>query len=60
MKELLKKHSALEKTEQRLKSTMLDLNKAKEELEVTADPDISGSVSKLESSVSEWLLVILI
>ncbi|XP_058239043.1 rho-associated protein kinase 2-like [Hemibagrus wyckioides] len=51
MKELLKKHSALEKTEQRLKSTMLDLNKAKEELEVTADPDISGSVSKLESSL---------
>ncbi|KAK3527059.1 hypothetical protein QTP86_008647 [Hemibagrus guttatus] len=30
---------------------MLDLNRAKEELEVAAVPDVSGSVSKLESPV---------
>lgn len=59
MKELLKKHSALEKAEQQLKKTQIDLNRARGEHEDGTDPDSSGSVPKLEPPVSEWLLVIL-
>lgn len=54
MKELLKQHSALEKTEQELKNTKLDLKRATGELEDGTDPDSS----KLAPPVSEWLLVI--
>ncbi|MCJ8748825.1 hypothetical protein PDJAM_G00169100 [Pangasius djambal] len=52
MKELLKKHSALEKTEQQLKNTRLDLKRATGELEDSTEPDSSGSLSKLEPSVT--------
>ncbi|XP_026998392.2 plectin-like [Tachysurus fulvidraco] len=51
IKDLLKTHDALEKTEQRLKDTTQELNKAKAELEVAAAPDLYGFVSKVESPV---------
>lgn len=56
MKDLLQKHSTLEKTMAQLKNTELDLNRARD-LKNSADPDSSGSASKLEPPVSEWLLV---
>ncbi|XP_060768708.1 uncharacterized protein LOC132875723 [Neoarius graeffei] len=53
MKELLKKHSALEKAEQQLKNTQIDLNRARGEHEDGTDPDSSGSVPKLEPPVMD-------
>ncbi|KAM9440333.1 uncharacterized protein Hap1MRO34_025593 isoform 1-T1 [Clarias gariepinus] len=47
IKELLKTHAALEKTEQQLKNTKLDLERATRELEDGTDLYLSGSVPKL-------------
>ncbi|XP_047007931.1 uncharacterized protein LOC124626480 [Ictalurus punctatus] len=53
MKELLKKHSALEKTEQELKNTKLDLKRATGELEDGTDPDSSKLAPPVTSSSSD-------
>ncbi|KAF4073304.1 hypothetical protein AMELA_G00257130 [Ameiurus melas] len=53
MKELLKKHSALEKTEQELKNTKLDLKRATEELGGGTDPDSSKLAPPVTSSSSD-------
>lgn len=60
IKELLKTHAALEKTEQQLKNTKLDLERATRELEDGTDLYLSGSVPKLYPPISKWPLIILI
>lgn len=59
MKDLIKKDTTLEKTEEQLKNIKQDLKRVTRDLEDYTDPDSSGSVSKLEPPFSEWLLVFL-
>ncbi|XP_046695231.1 immune-associated nucleotide-binding protein 12-like isoform X3 [Silurus meridionalis] len=48
MKELIKKQSTLEKTEEQLKNTKLDLQRATDDLENITVPDQSGSMPKVD------------